>query len=104
MAKMKKASADVGTIQEVKIEGVNLNSASSGYVLIAFNNDTTPFMDVMKIFRVYCNYDEHTAFMYTKKIHESQSCAVYWDTKERCDFVAKKFGQIKVQTKVEKNN
>lgn len=86
-----------------EIKGVNLNSATGPYMVVAFNNDHTTFESVVSMMRSSCGYDLDTATNYTRKIHFEGQAAIFWGTQDACGMVAKDFGVIKVKCEVVEN-
>jgi ATP-dependent Clp protease adapter protein ClpS len=78
--------------------GVDLKSLNEKFMVRAYNNEVTPFDEVMQVFMRDCGYDRDTAFHYTHKIHKSQSSAiVFWDTKEKCEEIVQAFSKTALQ-------
>lgn len=93
---------DKPNLGDLKIEGVNLNSLSD-YAVKAFNNDITPFDDVMMLFLKDCGYDRNTALRYTNKIHEEGSAVCFWGNREQCERIVGCFKKIKVFAEIVNN-
>lgn len=76
------------------------NLGNHKYAVMAFNNKTTSFMDVVGVFIVSCGYDEGLAQKYTWEIHREGSSLCYWNTKEKCREVIKDFEKIGVSAEL----
>ena len=87
-----------------RIHGVNLDSALGDWRVIAHNNDTTRYDDVVRVLMTACQYDQRTAEGYTRKIHLEGRCVVFWGNEEKCKAICAALGHIGVKTDLERND
>jgi len=77
------------------LDSVELNVGD--YAVKAFNNDITPFMDVVGVLIMSCGYDQSIAEKIALKIHNDGEVVVFSGAKKRCEEVIKDFTDIGVQ-------
>ena len=88
------------TIELPKIAGVNLASATASFSVEAYNNDITPFADVVDFLMKTCGYDQATSEMYAIHIHRKGKAICFWGTKGACLYVIEGFKGIGVDAKL----
>lgn len=73
------------------------------YSVMALNNDTTTYTQVVEFLMKNCGYPFEQADHYTRTIDREGKAIVYWENKTKCDDLVKKFKLIKVVAKTIKN-
>lgn len=73
------------------------------YCVLALNNDTTGYNEVLKLLMTYCGYQFEQADHYTREIHQMGKAVVYWESKEKCDGLVKEFKNIRVTAETKEN-
>lgn len=70
------------------------------YAVRAFNNDTTPYLNVVGVFIISCGYTPDVANKYTMEIHQKGQSVCYWASKEACEVVIADFKKIGVRAEL----
>lgn len=75
---------------------VVVGSPLGSYAVRVYNNDVTPFGEVVGVFIISCGYAEAVALRYVEEIQALGSSVCYWASKERCETVIQDFKKIGV--------
>lgn len=73
------------------------------YCVVAYDNDTTPYNEVLEVLMKHCGYQFEQADHYVRTVHDYSKAPVYWESKEKCDELVDKFKAIKVQSETQEN-
>jgi ATP-dependent Clp protease adapter protein ClpS len=86
-------------VMDTKVEAspdTVVGSPLGSYAVRVFNNEVTPFGEVVGVFIISCGYSEAVAGRYAIEIHTLGSSICYWASKERCETVIQDFKKIGV--------